>query len=89
MKTKNEHIFVRAAQAGVACGLYHPYEWLMNYIRMPMTSDSVRTDAMFAFLDFFKGCDAFPEDPIQNWTIDKMMKAIEEYYEKARRKNEK
>ena len=31
MTSEQKDIFISIAQMGVACGLDHPYEWLMNY----------------------------------------------------------
>ena len=82
--------FVKHAQAGVACGLEHPFEWYVNATRWLMHSTPYpdiparEQEIAEAFLAFFRGCDGMPDDPIATWTVDDMHKACDEWYARPR-----
>lgn len=66
-KIKNAIVFAQAAQAGIACGLKHRYEWFFNALRMLQHGDyteiSERTrDITEAFIAFEKGTASCPEE---------------------------
>lgn len=90
MTSKQKDIFISIAQMGVACGLDHPYEWLMNYdLHAPqlMSYTDVNKNmnrAYDAFLAFFKGCGSYPEDPMETWDQKQMIDAINEFYRRSK-----
>lgn len=91
MTPEQKDIFVSIAQMGVACGLDHPYEWLMNYdmhagqlMSYKDVNDNMNK-AYGAFVAFFNGCGSGPDDPMETWDQDQMIDAINEFY--RRRKN--
>ena len=91
MTPEQKDAFISIAQMGVACGLDHPYEWLVNYeMHAPQLMAYTDVDknlriARRAFLEFFHGCGSCPDDPMETWTIDGMLDSIDEFY--RRRKN--
>lgn len=61
------NIFINAAQLGIACGLYHPFEWLINADRAldhgPCDEVGKRQGELYnAFLAFMKGTAGSPEE---------------------------
>jgi hypothetical protein len=87
---EQKDIFISVSRMGVACGLYHPYEWIVNYeLHAPQLMPYDRVDEHLrmvrrAFLEFFHGCGSCPEDPIETWTIDEMLDSIDEFYRRRR-----
>lgn len=87
MNDQQKELFVGLARLGVSCGLWHPYEWLINYLRALDTWCAYgeipkRTaEANEAFLVFFKECAAGEGDPLSFWKLDDMNAAIEKYFE--------
>ena len=67
MTPEQAKVFVGVAQAGIACGLSHRYEWFYNGLRMiqhgPYTEIPERTkDIVEAFIAFEKGTASCPEE---------------------------
>lgn len=83
-------LFVREAQAGVACGLEYPFEWYVNACRTLMNTTYYpdipkrEEEIAEAFLAFFRGTASHPDDPVLTWTIDDMHEACDEWYARAR-----
>ncbi len=83
MTSEQKNIFISCAQMGIACGLFHPYEWLMNYDLHMRALTPIDSEKVYgAFLEFFHGCGSCPEDPIETWTTDGMLDAIDEFYKR-------
>lgn len=91
MTPEQKDTFISIAQMGVACGLDHPYEWLVNYeLHAPQLmaytdANKNMNKAYDAFLAFFHDCGSCPDDPMETWTTDDMIDAINKFY--RRRKN--
>ena len=67
MTPEQAKVFVGVAQAGIACGLQHRYEWFYNGLRMLShglyTEINERTAQIVdAFLAFEKGTASCPEE---------------------------
>jgi hypothetical protein len=90
MTQEQKDVFISIAQMGVACGLDHPYEWLMNYDLhapqlMAYTDTNKNLNKVYdAFLAFFHGCGGCPEDPMETWSQDQMIDAINEFYRRSK-----
>ena len=84
MADDQRSLFVSIAQMGWACGLAHPYEWLMNYLvhALGFVDDPVQRekDAVEAFVAFFRGCESGPGDPCRCLTPERLMENIGEWY---------
>lgn len=70
MDNNQKDIFIKAAQDGVACGLFHPIEWYVNATRMLSwghyeTINEKEDDLLDAFLSFWKNTAGCPEE--QEW----------------------
>lgn len=86
MTEEQKSLFVSAAISGIVCGLWHPYEWLVNYNRnlqhwcvyeeIPQREREMNE----AFLALFRECDCGEGDPVKFWTVDDMYAAINNYY---------
>ncbi len=93
MTEKQKALFIWVAQMGVACGLYHPYEWYANYELhfsqlVPYSeAESSLSEIQEAFCAFFRNSFSCPEDSYENWTVDDMIKDINDFY--SRRQNGK
>jgi hypothetical protein len=91
MTSEQKDTFISIAQMGVACGLDHPYEWLMNYdLHAPqlMSYADVNKNmskAYDAFLSFFHECGCGPGDPMETWTQEEMIDAINKFYKTERK----
>lgn len=85
-----EKLFISIARTGIACGLWHPFEWLTHYNRtlgnwcVYKEIDARESEANEMFLAFFHGCASGEGDPMQSWGIDDMNAAINRYYEKPK-----
>lgn len=90
MTPEQKDIFISIAQMGVVCGLDHPYEWLVNYELhapqlMPYADANKNMNKAYeAFLAFFHGCGSCPRDPMETWSTDDMIKAINEFYRRSK-----
>lgn len=86
MTTEQKELFVSIARNGIACGLWHPFEWLVNYIHaLPTWCDykevgARESKANETFLAFFHGCASGEGDPIQSWAVEDMNAAMDNYY---------
>ena len=81
--------FVWVAQMGVACGLDHPYEWFRNYElhflpTIPYEETLVEyRKTLEAFVAFFRGTDAEPDDPVRNLTNEQFLDRMTDYYRRG------
>lgn len=86
MTAKQKSLFIEAAQAGIACGLWHPHEWYVNYVRvlfqlLPYNEvDERATSLGESFIAFYRECMAYPDDPIGNLDEDGFAKMINQHY---------
>jgi hypothetical protein len=87
MTLKQAQVFVQTAQLGVTCGLYHPIEWIANALdhcgwlpeeEIPEYKESV----IDAFLAFFHGTGAYPEDPLETLDADGLAFMVAAYYQR-------
>ena len=94
MTDKQKDIFISIASIGWACGLEHPFEWFVHYLRtMDMWArykeiPKLEKEAYEAYLAFFKKCKCHPDDPIDTWTHEDLNNAINNFYKKVREKND-
>jgi len=89
MTPDEQEYFISAAQMGMACGLTHPWEWLVHSMRCDWLSYDVRPSIeqryIDAFVAFWNGCDSHPDDPCKTATAKELFEEIDNWY--ARRKN--
>ena len=85
MTDDQKTVFIQAAQMGMACGLEHPWEWFYNAQRALLiapwdTLSMGQARLNDAFLAFWHGCGAFPDDPCETATIEDLYAEIERWY---------
>ena len=86
MTQEQKDLFISAATLGVACGLMHPIEWYMNYIRSLMNFakyediPNLKEKMTEVFIEFYKMTGGGPGDPIENLTIDGFVNLVNDYY---------
>ncbi len=93
MTPEQRDTFIKMAQAGVACGLMHPFEWLYNACRMTSFMPYAEQPAaeqkiVDAFLAFWRGTDCQPNDPCMTITAEELTDMINEWYARGRDRNE-
>lgn len=75
MSKENAARFVTLAQIGISCGLYHPIEWFVNWMKLlpgltpPEKLDEKTKLAEDVFIEFFRNTDREPGSPIE--TLDR------------------
>lgn len=91
MTPEQEHIFCRAAALGVACGLEHRYEWMINAIRAlahgPYTEIPDRMKDLYeSFLSFEKSTASCPEEELELeiLTVDGLVTKVNDWYERPK-----
>lgn len=90
MTPKEMEIVVDILQLGFACGLSHPFECFVNYIRS-LTIGSYKEvrekeqKAYEAFAKFMHGCASAPNDPLLKITSENLNSYIEKYYNKDKK----
>lgn len=87
MNKTEEKIFLASAKMGIACGLWHPFEWYTNSIialdHGPWNEILKRDDEITnAYISFLRECDSMPNDPIKNLTRKEFIEMINNYYYK-------
>lgn len=87
MTPEQEHTFVKVAQAGVACGLSHPYEWWENHVVHMADITGDYDKVLDAFIAFFRGTESMPDDPIANLTREEFITHVYQWY--GRKEEEK
>jgi len=86
MTKKEKDLFIEIAQMGIICGLWHPYEWIVHYIRSLIHStpyekiQAMEQAAYQAFLSFMRGTGVSPDDPVRTWTMGDLKNSIDKFY---------
>ena len=75
MTPEQKDLIVKMFQMGMACGLDHPFEFFMNYLRSLDHMDykkipELEKNAYEAMLEFMKGCGGCPEEDDFYNTLD-------------------
>ena len=91
MSSNQMDVFTKAAQMGVACGLFHPWAWYVNADRalgfMPYDKQpQARQDLLDSFVMFWRGCGSHPDDPCETATADDFITEVERFYAEAQAK---
>lgn len=90
MTTEEMERFIKCAQLGIACGLWHPYEWLVNDNRTLLQSHPYgnfrqeESKLVGSFLAFFHGCKCHPDDEIGELTASGLSDRINKYYHREK-----
>jgi len=89
MTQEQMELFIQMAQLGMACGLFNPIEWYVNWKRALAHSDwkEIPTQEMLAtntFLSFLHGCDSEPDDPVKYLDEEGLNRMIERYYNREK-----
>lgn len=88
--TSHDYMVREAIQLGLACGLQHPYEWYVNYLRaIPQFTpqpDVLPATLAFtvAFAKFLAGAASGPGDQWENLNADGLIKLVDEWYAEHR-----
>lgn len=93
MTEKQKDIIIEIFQTGMACGLNHPYEFFVNYIRSFMNFlpyddiPKAEQDAYDAFIEFMKGTAGHPDEEewLKTLDADKLNKRINSWYDWAKK----
>lgn len=90
MTPEQKVTFITIAQMGMACGLTHPFEWLLNYTRsvdqftpyekVPQAIESAEE----AFIAFLRNTGAGPDDPAESLDREGLSDLVTDYYDRAR-----
>lgn len=87
---ENKDYFISAARMGIACGLEHPYEWLMNVLMHSMNLFAYseipqeETKYLNAFLAIYKSSPSCPEEEreLRHMTRDEFYNHVCEWFKK-------
>ena len=88
MTQDQKNLFVAIAQMGIICGLTHPFEWYVNYMRSlqiiytDVKLPQKQKEATECFLEFYKETKCSEDDPVINWTEQDLDNAICQFYKK-------
>lgn len=86
MTSEQKDLFISILTFGYACGLTHPFECYINYVRSLGSfckyEDILNKEkeAVETMLAFFHECGSCEKDSIETWTEKDLNKAIESYY---------
>lgn len=93
MTERDMEVFCRSAQNGVAMGLSHRYEWLVNSLRMLEHGwqgeyEERAAETVHAFVEFEKGAVGSAEEAeeLKDLTSDGLSLLVNKYYEQGRAK---
>jgi len=88
MTDNQKNLFIGIAQCGVCCGLYHPYEWLVNYIMHNLSDydkdvEEKTNDAIECVMAFYRGAESYPNE----WTISvsEFKERVNDWYNRNRK----